>query len=46
MEAVSRGAKEARENNRGDREFFKAAKLNPWIDVEVRMKPGKKDSLS
>ena len=39
MEAVSRGAKEAGGKTTGvTAEFFKAAKLNPWIDVEVRMK--------
>jgi uncharacterized protein (TIGR00725 family) len=39
MEAVSRGAKEAGGNTYGvTAEFFKAAKLNPWIDVEVRKK--------
>jgi uncharacterized protein (TIGR00725 family) len=39
MEAVSRGAKEAGGKTSGvTAEFFKAAKLNPWIDVEVRMK--------
>src|SRR5881296_140665 len=37
MEAVSRGAKEAGGKTYGvTAEFFKAAKLNPWIDVEVR----------
>jgi len=39
MEAVSRGAKEAGGKTYGvTAEFFKAAKLNPWIDVEVRKK--------
>ena len=39
MEAVSRGAKEAGGKTVGvTADFFKAAKLNPWIDVEVRMK--------
>ena len=39
MEAVSRGAKEAGGKTTGvTAEFFKAAKLNSWIDVEVRMK--------
>ncbi len=39
MEAVSRGAKEAGGKTTGvTADFFKAAKLNPWIDVEVRMK--------
>jgi len=39
MEAVSRGAKEASGKTVGvTADFFKAAKLNPWIDVEVRMK--------
>src|SRR5256886_7794364 len=38
MEAVSRGAKEAGGKTFGvTAEFFKAAKLNAWIDVEVRM---------
>jgi uncharacterized protein (TIGR00725 family) len=38
MEAVSRGAKEAGGKTYGiTAEFFKA-KLNPWIDVEVRVK--------
>lgn len=37
MEAVSRGAKEAGGKTYGvTAEFFKKAKLNPWIDVEVR----------
>jgi uncharacterized protein (TIGR00725 family) len=37
MEAVSRGAKEAGGKTYGvTAEFFKDAKLNPWIDVEVR----------
>jgi uncharacterized protein (TIGR00730 family) len=39
MEAVSRGAKESGGKTTGvTAEFFKSAKLNPWIDVEVRMK--------
>lgn len=39
MEAVSRGAKEGGGKTYGvTAEFFSAAKLNPWIDVEVRMK--------
>jgi uncharacterized protein (TIGR00730 family) len=39
MEAVSRGAKEAGGKTCGvTAEFFKSAKLNPWVDVEVRMK--------
>jgi uncharacterized protein (TIGR00725 family) len=37
MEAVSRGAKEAGGKTYGvTAEFFKAAKLNQWIDIEVR----------
>jgi uncharacterized protein (TIGR00725 family) len=37
MEAVSRGAKEAGGKTYGvTAEFFKAARPNPWIDVEVR----------
>ena len=37
MEAVSRGAKEAGGKTYGvTAEFFKSAKLNNWIDVEVR----------
>jgi len=37
MEAVSRGAKEAGGKTYGvTAEFFKAAKLNRWVDVEVR----------
>lgn len=37
MEAVSRGAKEADGKTYGvTAHFFKNAKLNPWIDVEVR----------
>ncbi|OLD82310.1 MAG: hypothetical protein AUG46_12050 [Acidobacteria bacterium 13_1_20CM_3_58_11] len=37
MEAVSRGAKEAGGKTLGvTAEFFKAAKINAWIDVEVR----------
>src|SRR5215467_2151660 len=37
MEAVSRGAKEAGGKTYGvTAEFFKAARLNPWVDVEVR----------
>jgi uncharacterized protein (TIGR00730 family) len=39
MEAVSRGAKEAGGKTHGvTADFFKAAKLNAWIDEEVRMK--------
>src|SRR5882762_6481491 len=39
MEAVSRGAKDAGGKTYGVTEdFFKNAKLNPWIDLEVRMK--------
>jgi uncharacterized protein (TIGR00725 family) len=39
MEAVSRGAKEAGGKTSGvTADFFKTAKLNPWVDVEVRMK--------
>ncbi len=39
MEAVSRGAKEAGGETYGvTAEFFTAAKLNSWIDTEVRMK--------
>ena len=39
MEAVSRGAKEAGGKTYGvTAEFFKSAKLNSWIDVEVPMK--------
>src|SRR5207237_7043851 len=38
MEAVSRGAKEAGGKTYGvTADFFKNAKLNPWIDLEVRM---------
>jgi len=37
MEAVSRGAKEAGGRTYGvTAEFFKTAKLNRWVDVEVR----------
>jgi len=37
MEAVSSGAKEAGGKTYGvTAEFFKSAKLNPWIDVEIR----------
>ena len=37
MAAVSRGVKESGGKTYGvTAEFFKAAKLNPWIDVEVR----------
>jgi uncharacterized protein (TIGR00725 family) len=37
MEAVSRGAKEAGGKTYGvTAEFFKSAKLNRWIDIEVR----------
>src|SRR5260370_19462013 len=39
MEAVSRGAKEAGGKTSGvTADFFEGAKLNPWIDVEVRLK--------
>jgi uncharacterized protein (TIGR00730 family) len=39
MEAVSRGAKEAGGKTYGvTAEFFAAAKANPWVDVEVRVK--------
>jgi uncharacterized protein (TIGR00730 family) len=39
MEAVSRGAKEASGKTYGvTAEFFKSAKLNRWIDNEVRLK--------
>ncbi len=39
MAAVSRGAKEAGGQTYGvTAEFFRTAKLNPWIDVEVRKK--------
>src|SRR6266487_2718794 len=39
MEAVSRGAKEAGGKTYGvTAEFFKTAKLNAWIDAEVRLK--------
>jgi hypothetical protein len=39
MAAVSRGAKEAGGKTYGvTADFFKTAKLNPWIDVEARMK--------
>ncbi len=39
MEAVSRGAKESDGKTLGvTAEFFETAKLNPWIDVELRMK--------
>src|SRR6267142_2418165 len=39
MEAVSRGAKEAGGKTYGvTAEFFSTAKLNSWIDTEVRMK--------
>src|ERR1700687_5605990 len=39
MEAVSRGAKEAAGKTTGvTADCFKSAKLNPWIDVEVRLK--------
>jgi uncharacterized protein (TIGR00730 family) len=38
MAGVSRGAKEAGGKTYGvTAEFFSAAKINPWIDVEVRM---------
>jgi uncharacterized protein (TIGR00730 family) len=39
MEAVSRGAKEAGGKTYGvTAEFFKEAKLNSWVDTEVRVK--------
>ncbi len=39
VEAVSRGAKEAGGKTYGvTAEFFTAAKLNSWVDTEVRMK--------
>ena len=39
MEAVSRGAKEAGGKTIGvTADFFNTAKLNPWIDEEVRLK--------
>jgi uncharacterized protein (TIGR00730 family) len=39
MEAVSRGAKEAGGKTYGvTADFFKSAKLNAWVDEEVRMK--------
>lgn len=39
MAAVSQGAKDAGGKTFGvTAEFFKKAKLNPWIDVEVRKK--------
>ena len=39
MAAVSRGAKEAGGKTHGvTAEFFKSAKVNPWIDKEVRLK--------
>src|SRR3984893_3896709 len=39
MEAVSRGAKEAGGKTFGvTADFFKTAKLNSWVDEEVRMK--------
>lgn len=39
MAAASRGAKEGGGKTYGvTAEFFKNAKVNPWIDVEVRMK--------
>ena len=39
MEAVSRGAKEAGGKTYGvTAEFFKAARLNAWIDVQVQVK--------
>jgi uncharacterized protein (TIGR00730 family) len=39
MAAASRGAKEAGGKTYGvTAEFFKNAKVNPWIDVEVRVK--------
>lgn len=37
MEAVSRGAKETGGKTYGvTAEFFKSAKCNPWIDIEIR----------
>ncbi len=43
MEAVSRGAKEAGGKTYGvTADFFKTAKLNGWIDTEVRMKTWEK----
>jgi len=39
MEAVSRGAKDASGKTYGvTADFFKNAKLNAWVDLEVRMK--------
>src|SRR5271154_4213144 len=39
MEAVSRGAKESGGKTYGvTAEFFKSAKTNSWIDIEVRKK--------
>jgi len=39
MEAVSRGAKEAGGKTYGvTAEFFKAARINRWIDAEIKMK--------
>jgi uncharacterized protein (TIGR00725 family) len=38
MEAVSRGAKEAGGKTYGVTADFFPAKINPWIDVEIRMK--------
>jgi uncharacterized protein (TIGR00730 family) len=39
MEAVSRGAKEAGGKTYGvTAEFFSAAKLNAWVDTEIRLK--------
>jgi uncharacterized protein (TIGR00730 family) len=38
MEAVSRGAKEARGKTYGVTAEFFTAKTNPWIDTEVRLK--------
>jgi uncharacterized protein (TIGR00730 family) len=39
MAAVSRGAKEAGGKTYGvTADFFKSAKPNPWIDVEIRLK--------
>src|SRR5207253_10004387 len=41
MEAVARGATEAGGKTFGvSAEFFKAAKLNAWVDVEVRREAG------
>src|SRR3979490_824915 len=43
MEAVSRGAKEAGGKTYGvTTEFFRAAKANQWVDVEVRVRTWQK----